>query len=57
MTELEILTNQLILLREQNELMKQQNMTLKEILAFWSRIVSDDYFNEMIKNDGIRFPK
>lgn len=45
------------LLREQNELLKQQVSTLKELQVFWSRIVSDEYFNEMMQNEGVKLPK
>jgi len=45
------------LLKENNRLLKEQTVVLKEIMAFWTKIVSDEYFNEMIKQDGHRFPK
>lgn len=45
------------LLREQNSLLQQQNLTLKELQAFWSKIVSDDYFNEMMQSEGFKLPK
>lgn len=45
------------ILREQNNLLKQNNQTLKELQAFWSKIVSDDYFNEMMQSEGFNLPK
>ena len=45
------------ILREQNELLKQQIRTLQELQAFWSKIVSDEYFNEMMQNEGMKLPK
>lgn len=47
----------LALLKEQNEILKQQTQTLKELQAFWSKIVSDEYFNEMMQSDGFKLPK
>lgn len=44
------------LLEEQNKLLKEQTQTLKELMAFWTRIVSDEYFNEMMKSEGHKFP-
>lgn len=45
------------LLREQIEVLKQQNQILQQLHVFWSKIVSDEYFEEMIKNEGINIPK
>ena len=45
------------ILREQNELLKQQIRTLQELQVFWSKIVSDEYFNEMMQNEGMKLPK
>lgn len=47
----------LVVLREQNEILKQQTQVLKELQAFWSKIVSDEYFNEMMQSDGLKLPK
>jgi len=53
----ELLKKQIELLEEQNSILKNQNQTLKEMLAFWTRIVSDEYFNEMMKSEGHSLPK
>lgn len=55
--EQNLLLEQRELLKEQNKLLKEQTQTLREMLAFWTKIVSDEYFNEMLKNDGVKFPK
>lgn len=57
MEEVEILQKQLELTKEQNHLLKEQNQTLKDIYSFWTRIVSDEYFNEMMQQEGHRLPK
>jgi len=38
------------LLKEQIKLQKENNELLKQLFAFWSNIVSDEYFNEMLEN-------
>lgn len=51
------------LLKEQNELMKEQNELLRQLYTFWSKIVTEEYFNEMMQQDMrkdpsiARFPK
>lgn len=42
--------------RETNQLLKENNDLLKQLYAFWSRIVSEEYFNEMLETDKNRFP-
>lgn len=44
------------LLKEQNNLLKEQKELLKQIYVFWTKIVSDEYFNEMMKTQGAKFP-
>lgn len=56
MNEIEIEKRKVELLEEQNKILKDQLHTLKEMMAFWTRIVSDEYFNEMMKAEGHRFP-
>lgn len=53
----EILQKQLQETQKQNELLKEQNQILKDIYSFWTRIVSDEYFNEMMQQEGHRLPK
>jgi arsenate reductase-like glutaredoxin family protein len=53
----EQLQEMLNLLKEQNELIKEQTQTLRELQAFWSKIVSDEYFNEMMQSEGMKLPK
>lgn len=41
------------LLKEQNNLQREQINLLKQIYSFWTKIVSDEYFNEVVaKNQG-----
>lgn len=41
---------------EQTKLIKETNDLLRQQLAFWKTISSEEYFNEVVAKDGI-FPK
>jgi len=40
-------------IEEQSELIKETNSLLRQQLAFWNTITGEDYFAEMVKQDGI----
>lgn len=45
------------LLKENNDLLKEQNDLLRQMYAFWTKIVSEEYFNEMMQEDMKKDPK
>jgi len=38
---------------EQTKLIKETNDLLRQQLAFWNKISSEEYFNEVVAKDGI----
>lgn len=40
---------------ETNRLLKENNDLLKQLYAFWTKIVSEEYFNEMLESYN-KFP-
>ena len=53
----ELLKQQNELLKKQNDIHKEELNKLNEIYSFWTKIVSDEYFNEMMQAEGYKLPK
>ena len=44
-------------LEEHIKVLKDIRMLLQQQIAFWNKITSEEYFNEVVSKDGIRFPQ
>lgn len=43
-------------INEQSKLQKETNDLIRQMLAFWNKLEREDYYEEMVKKDGIRLP-
>jgi len=44
-------------IEEQTKELKSIKMLLQEQLTFWHKIENGDYYNEVMKKEGIKFPQ
>ena len=44
-------------LEEHIKVLKDIRMLLQQQIAFWNKITSEEYFNEVVSKDGIGFPQ